>query len=951
VISPSGSASLRRVLLFLLALACLLEPIRTPGSAAADDLPILRGNLVPGDGTTADLTQPAPVTATPQDPCSGNTVATRARPDGSYEISSNLVNGCEYAVGGSAGGYFSDGDFVRVNGETEHDFILFSNKAWLAGSVFDATNGEGLALRGGDVFTPVTCDGINPNCFSTADGNSYAFGNSPGLPGQAGGLPLERPPGAFKGPGQHTFTIVASHPGYFSETTQSLTLVSGQIVSGHDFSLYPSQGNIRGTVLDAISRQPIAPEFHLTVTATAVGSTFSFAANLSGESYTFASPSQPPDWGLPVVRGGTSGPGSQQYVIGASAQGYDRYNSDSLLVTSGRSTTHDILLYPAGQQIDQGPCGEKSCEHNAGSPINLTNGNTWIQQQDYSLPGLGGGLELTRTWNSQWQTSGGLDGMFGPAAAGWRSNYEERLNFPRPDTLKYWRGDGSAWLFRFDALSGTYALIAPPDERALLEFDTGTTLFTLTLRDGSKKIFNNAGFLVALEDRNGNRTTLSYDGFGRLAQVTDPAGRWLEFTYGPGSLFRQVASVQDATGVIASYSYSLGLLTQVRYADNSALTLIYGTANLITAVRDTEGKLLEAHTYDSSRRGLTSERADGVDRITVSYPFPGLTRLTDSRGNTTEYRYFSIGPRRFVAGLAGPGCASCGGRGNQSFAYDASGNRTASTDALDRTTRFRYDAMGNVTERSVELGPSNTLTWSYTYNNFGQVVTATDPLGNTTTNTYDSRGNLLSTTTPSPDGVEPGSTTSFEYDARGQLIHVIDPRGNPTEMTYTPAGLVESVTDALGNTTGFDYDARGNRTAVIDAFGSRTEFSYDVMNRLRRITYPGGTHTDFTYDLRGRRTTVTDANENSTTYSYDDADRLRTVTDALGQTTAYDYDTENNLTAITDALGRVTRFDYDADNRVTRVTFPSGLAETYSYDAVGNLTSKTDRKGQTISYA
>lgn len=40
------------------------------------------------------------------------------------------------------------------------------------------------------------------------------------------------------------------------------------------------------------------------------------------------------------------------------------------------------------------------CEKGCGSPINLTNGNVWITERDYSVPGLGGGIELTRTWNS-----------------------------------------------------------------------------------------------------------------------------------------------------------------------------------------------------------------------------------------------------------------------------------------------------------------------------------------------------------------------------------------------------------------------------------------------------------------------------------------------------------------------------------------------------------------------
>src|ERR1700676_1592180 len=61
----------------------------------------------------------------------------------------------------------------------------------------------------------------------------------------------------------------------------------------------------------------------------------------------------------------------------------------------------------------------------AGSPISLATGNTWISQTDVNLPGLGGGLKFSRTWNSIWPTSQAAMqiGLFG---SNWRSTYEER---------------------------------------------------------------------------------------------------------------------------------------------------------------------------------------------------------------------------------------------------------------------------------------------------------------------------------------------------------------------------------------------------------------------------------------------------------------------------------------------------------------------------------------------
>jgi YD repeat-containing protein len=391
----------------------------------------------------------------------------------------------------------------------------------------------------------------------------------------------------------------------------------------------------------------------------------------------------------------------------------------------------------------------KWCEAHAGSPINLTNGNVWIEQADYSIPGVGGGLALQRTWNSLWanETPVELVGMFGHS---WRSSYEERLQTITGGITRYWQANGDFWTFRYDTLNGTYSIVTPLDEHASLAVDTLNSQRILTFMNGTQRIFSSNGYLVALLDRNGNQTTISYDTSNRITQVTDAANRSLTFNY-PNANTRQVSSVQDAVGVIATYTYGANSnLIKAVYADGSIINFSYDTSSLLTSVTDTDGKLLEGHTYDSSRRGLTSVRANGVDLVTVSYPSDGRTLLTDSGSNTTEYNSGSIAGRGIVNGTSGPGCASCGGRGNTTYTYDSFGNRTSATDAAGHTTTWTYDAAGNTTSRTVQLDSNTTLTWTYTYNSFGQLLTSTDPLGHTTTNVYDSKGNLLSVTSPSP---------------------------------------------------------------------------------------------------------------------------------------------------------------------------------------------------------
>jgi RHS repeat-associated protein len=603
------------------------------------------------------------------------------------------------------------------------------------------------------------------------------------------------------------------------------------------------------------------------------------------------------------------------------------------------------VTFTPDQTSDLGPC--QQCEASAGSPINLTNGNVWIPHQDYSLPGLGGGLGLIRTWNSLWTAQNPFEtvGMFGDS---WQSTYEEHLQ-TLTNTAKYWRGDGSAWMFTFNSGTSSYTLTSPPDERASLVVNSTTSQATVTFLDGSSRVFNSAGNLIAVIDRNGNQATVAYDGSNRIASVTDAASRSVSFTYGNPSFPNLVTSVQDAVGTIATYAYDASAhLTSVTYADNSAINYAYDANGLITGTTDALSKVLETHTY-SGRQGISSSRANGSDSLTVSYG-TGVATLTDSKGNATQYSRTNIGSRNFVTSVAGTGCDSCGGNGNQSFTYDSSGNRLTSTDPLGHKTTYTYDSNGDVTSSSISVGGVNVVS-NYTYNGFGEVLTATDPLGHVTTNTYDSHGNLLTTTTPSPGGKTAGSTTSFVYDTKGELTQVTDPLGHVAKIAYTSAGLVNTITDPLNKVTTYGYDPRGNRTSITDALNNQTTFQYDAVNRLTKITRPDQTTIGFAYDVRGRRTSVTDENNKTTQYAYDDADRLTSVTDANNGVTQYAYDSENNLNSITDALLHTTSFAYDSQRRVTQTTFPSTKFETYAYDANSNLTSKTDRKNQTITYS
>jgi YD repeat-containing protein len=234
------------------------------------------------------------------------------------------------------------------------------------------------------------------------------------------------------------------------------------------------------------------------------------------------------------------------------------------------------------------------------------------------VPGLAGGLSLARIWHSQWPSSqlGSKIGLFGP---NWRSTYEERIFIGDDHYYKYARSDGSFWSFGSGATG--WNLVAPGNVKATLTYDSAYTEYTVTFQNGERRVFDYlSGWLKRIIDRNGNITQLGYDATNRLISVTDPGGRHLYFAY-PSPTSFLITSVTSDVGISLSYTYDAqGRLIQVTNPDLTTLSFTYDANSLITAVKDSAGKILEAHTYDSQGRGLTGARANGVEAVSVTYP-------------------------------------------------------------------------------------------------------------------------------------------------------------------------------------------------------------------------------------------------------------------------------------------------------------------------------------------
>jgi YD repeat-containing protein len=311
----------------------------------------------------------------------------------------------------------------------------------------------------------------------------------------------------------------------------------------------------------------------------------------------------------------------------ATAQCSQQPSSNGCVQCAAHSDSHDAACAATDVAIDCPTCPKPA---EAGGPINLATGNTYIMETDISIPGLGGGLRLSRTWNSIMPSvQRSYPFMFG---TNWRSNFEQRLVFNASDGfLKYTQSDSSVSSYGVHTLASSgnnqnvFNAVVPANDTTttitqMQNTTTGVSTWSMVSQNGEKRTFDpTSGVLLSITDRNGNVTQLSYDTSNRLTTVTDPAGRHLNFNYGSGST-NLVSTVTTDFGMTLSYTYDTqGRLTQVTKPDNTTVSFAYDSNSNITTVTDSNGKVLESHTYDASGRGLTSSRANGVDAVTITY--------------------------------------------------------------------------------------------------------------------------------------------------------------------------------------------------------------------------------------------------------------------------------------------------------------------------------------------
>ena len=525
--------------------------------------------------------------------------------------------------------------------------------------------------------------------------------------------------------------------------------------------------------------------------------------------------------------------------------------------------------------------------------------------------------------------------------------------------------------YEYDLRGNRTAVVDAQQNRTTFAYDLGNRLTGITYPDTTSVSFayDTRGRRTSVTDQNGKVTSYAYDDADRLTSVTDAAQNITHYAY---DLENNLTSITDAAQHTTSFVYdAFGRVTQTAFPSSLTENYVYDAVGNLTSKIDRKNQTIQ-YAYNALNR-LTHKGypdATGVDYV---YDLAGKIKQVSDPTGSYGFAYDNMGrligtttQYSFLPGTPAPTFSN-------SYAYDATSNRTSFTapdgsndtysyDTLNRLNTLTdsgaglfsigYDALG----RRTQLTRPNGITTSYGYDSVSHLQSVLHKLGVNTldgaTNTYDSVGHRTSKTN------QLNSTVSnYGYDNIYQLTGVTQGASSTEAYSFDPVGnrlsslLVPSYTyngsnevTAAGSAS-YTYDNNGNALTKTDSTGTMT-YTWDFENRLTSVHPPSQPTVTFKYDPFGRR-----IQKGGSVYMYDGANLIEEA-DAAGNLVAryvFGSGIDESLAA---SRGATWEF-YQADGlgSITSLSTTTGtVSDSFVYDSFGNVTSSTGTFAQPFRY-
>lgn len=366
---------------------------------------------------------------------------------------------------------------------------------------------------------------------------------------------------------------------------------------------------------------------------------------------------------------------------------------------------------------------------------------------------------------------------------------------------------------------------------------------------------------------------------------------------------------------------SLGRRTSTTDAKNGLTTFGIDLQDQLTAVTDPRSLITQ---YQPNGLGDVKQIVSpdtGTDNSTFDVE-GNLKTTTDARGVLATYSYDALNRVTQVA-YSRAGSTTR----NVNFTYDETGSifgsgigRLTTTKTQEVSTRFRYDALGRVTQTFHNLG--STLLDKVVMNPTGAVQSWTWRLGGTGRlheRVFDTNGRIVR----HPLGTWVRDITYDDADRISRFTHYNASTAQPVpsvDQSFTYDELDRLIGVAGSTNWSYAYDANGNRTASATGTATRAFNVSTSSNRLTGLTNPAR---DMTYDAVGD--TLTDVQSGSSanyTAEYFLDGRMATLSQGSAWGVSFAYDAQGRRFYRSAWVGStsnprvVTLFAYDQDNHL-----------------------------------
>ena len=467
-------------------------------------------------------------------------------------------------------------------------------------------------------------------------------------------------------------------------------------------------------------------------------------------------------------------------------------------------------------------------------------------------------------------------------------------------------------------------------------------LSSVTKADGAVMTFeyDKTGALTRQNVGDGQSVTSSYNEIGKLTEVSSEAGT-IRYQYNEQGF---LISVENVNGDVVSYTYdAYGNKTSMTYPDGRMVSYTYDAMNRMVGVVGLDGETT-SYVYDAAGRRIQTVSGN----MTTRYAYDSVGNLTEqatSGASDIAFRY-SYDRNGYITGEKR---TENGTETENSYAYNALGELTSFLQSTGYGESYAYDKAGNMLEKAITGTDGQNVTLKMAYNAANQLTGMTNGQSKIAYS-YDKNGSLIQKTLTSKTYGK--LTDRYAYDALDQLTSYVGYDGYQQQFTYDANGMRLSKKET-GDTSRSTLEEllRGNIAGLPEIVVQQAQDdAADVPEELAWAT------TDYLYDITqeyyqviSETRTETNGHTATTAYAYG-LERIAAYT--ADSKTSYVYDGRGSVaqavtapvagekvsSALPDVAVKVQSFSYTAFGEQMGAQKVSGFAyNAEAYDAATGM--------------